>query len=431
LIEDISSTDVAAISLIDQARVDAINSLTPYGANNFLLNQLGAIYGVQPGAQTNTSVYVVFTNTSGAAGFVIAQGFTVSDGTYQYTVQDGGIIATGGVSAPLYCLAILQGSWDVEPNTVTTIITSLPAGVSITCTNPTAGVEGAAAQTAESYRADVIQAGLAAATGMTALLKTALRNVSGVQSRLVSVQSQSPGWLIIVGGGDPYQVAYAIWSSLFDVSTIVPSSLMVESVTVANPGVVATNLTHGFATGQVINIAGALGMTEINNTPLTVTVLSENTFSIGVNTSSYPAYTGGGVVTPNLRNISASVYDAPDTYLIPIVNPLQQMVTMTITWNTTSNNYVSDTAMAQAAQPAIAAYVNSIAAGQAMNLFELQATFQAATALILPTVLLTRMVFAVTIGGVGVSPESGTGIIAGDTQSYFITTASAITVTQG
>jgi hypothetical protein len=41
------------------------------------------------------------------------------------------------------------------------------------------------------------------------------------------------------------------------------------------------------------------------------------------------------------------------------------------------------------------------------------------------------MVFAVTIGGVGVSPESGTGIIAGDTQSYFITTASAITVTQG
>src|ERR1700676_3806380 len=45
LIEDISSTDVAAIALIDQAKIEAVNSLTPLGANNFLLTQLGQIYG--------------------------------------------------------------------------------------------------------------------------------------------------------------------------------------------------------------------------------------------------------------------------------------------------------------------------------------------------------------------------------------------------
>src|ERR1700674_533011 len=45
LVEDISSTDVAAIALIDQAKVELVNSLTPLAANNFLLTQLGQIYG--------------------------------------------------------------------------------------------------------------------------------------------------------------------------------------------------------------------------------------------------------------------------------------------------------------------------------------------------------------------------------------------------
>lgn len=37
LIEDISSTDVAALAVIDQARVDAVNSVSPYGANASVL----------------------------------------------------------------------------------------------------------------------------------------------------------------------------------------------------------------------------------------------------------------------------------------------------------------------------------------------------------------------------------------------------------
>ena len=66
-----------------------------------------------------------------------------------------------------------------------------------------------------------------------------------------------------------------------------------------------------------------------------------------------------------------------------------------------------------------------------MNLFELQATFQTATASVIPNAVLTRMVFAVSINGVGVAPTAGTGIIQGDPESYFSTTAAAITVNQG
>ena len=68
LIEDISSTDTGGLVVIDSARVELGNSLTPYGANAFLLNQLGQIYGVPLGQGSNTSVYVVF---SGPPGYVI------------------------------------------------------------------------------------------------------------------------------------------------------------------------------------------------------------------------------------------------------------------------------------------------------------------------------------------------------------------------
>jgi hypothetical protein len=115
LIEDISSTDVYALVESDSFLVDLVNSVTPFGANAFLLNQLGILYGVDTQPITNTSVYVQFT---GPPGYVIAQGFTVSDGTYQYVCQHGGIIGEDGNSLPMYALATDSGAWPVQANTV-------------------------------------------------------------------------------------------------------------------------------------------------------------------------------------------------------------------------------------------------------------------------------------------------------------------------
>jgi hypothetical protein len=428
LIEDISSTDVAAIALCDSFRVELVNSLTPFGANPFLMNQLGQIYGVVLGQASNTSVYVVF---SGPAGFVIAQGFVVSDGTYQYTVQDGGIIASSGTSQPLFCLATIAGSWAVPAGTVTNLVTSVPSSISLTVTNPETGTPGiATGETQESYRARVLQAGLAASQGMARYLKTLLANVPGVQPRLISVVQQSGGgWQIICGGGDPYEVAYAIYTALFDVSTLVGSQLLIAGITTATLGVVQTTLNHGFTTGQIINIAG-VNPSGFNATGATVTVIDETHFTYGLDTAAL-TYISGGIVTPNLRNVSVTINDYPDTYVIPFVNPPEQQVAITVTWNTTSTNSVSPAAISQLANPALVAYVNSVYAGQPMNLFELQTTFQAAIASALPPQLLTRMVFAVSINGIGVSPESGTGIIAGDPSSYFFTNSTLITVSQG
>ena len=428
LIEDISSTDVYALVTCDAAFGELINSVTPYGANAFLLAQIGAMLGLQPGLPTNTSVYVVF--TCDAPGFVIVRGFTVSDGTYQYVIQDGGVILSSGQSAPLYALAVLSGSWAVASGTVNQLITSIPSTITLSVTNPEAGVASTGAEDEISYRSRVLQANLAASQGMPRYLKTLVANVPGVQPRLVSVLQQAGGgWSVIVGGGDPYAVAYAIYESLFDISTLTGAVLGVSGITKANPGVVTTAINHNYITGQVVTIAGST-VTAWNGN-YTIIVLTPTTFSIGVNTSSFATYTGGGVCTPVLPNIVANLNDYPDSYSIPFINPPQQTVAVTITWNTTSSNYVNPAAIAQLATPAIVDYVNSIPAGQPINDLNMTAAFQAAISSTLPLSLLTRLVIAVSINGIGQSVESGTQIIPGDPISYFETNSSLITVNQG
>lgn len=428
LIEDISSTDVAAIALADAARVELVNSLTPYAANDYLLRQLGNIYGVPLGRDSTTSVQVVF---SGSVGFVISAGFTVSDGTYQYVVQTGGVVGTDGTSGSIFALATTQGSWAVPPGTVTQLVTSVPDAVTLSVTNPEAGLPGTGAQTAEQYRAQVLQAGRAVSQGMPSALRTALQAVEGVQPRLVSVRQQSSGWEVICGGGDPYQVAYAIFISLFDVSSLVGSTIAVTDITQDNPGVVTTDLNHGYTTGDDVTLTGVVGMTEVNGNTYTATVIDEKSFSIGVNTGGFGAYVSGGVCTPNDRNQEVDIYDFPDSYVIRYVQPPQQLVDISVTWNTTSPNLVPPAAVAQLGSPALVDYVMGVVVGQPMNLYEMQTVFQEAVASLVPPEQLTRMVFAVSINGVGVPPISGTGIIEGDPESYFYTDSTRIDIVQG
>ena len=432
LIEDLSSTATAALVVIDQARVDLIASVSPNAANPYILNLLGQMYGVQQGVGTNTGVYVVFT-AAGTPGYVIPSGFVVSDGTYQYTVQDAGVIGVSGSSQPLSCIATQAGTWAVPVNTVTQIVTSYPSTIRLTCTNPLAGSPGVGSQTVEDYRSQVLQAGQATFTGSVTALKTTLANITGVNATQISIRAQTGGgWEVIVGGsGDPYQIGFAILSSLFDPSTLVGSINQVTNITNASVAVVTTSLNHGYTTGQNIVIKGATGLTVVNGVTYSATVLTLTSFSIPLNTTASGTYTGGGVVTPNFRNVTTSLYVPPDTYTIPFVIPPSQNVSMVVTWNTSSTGYVNPSSVAAAAQPALVAYVNSVPVGQPMNLFALQETFQQAVSSLIPQALLTRLVFAISINGIAAPPQTGTFIISGDPESFFTTTAAAIQVNQG
>lgn len=235
LITDLASTATGAIALIDQAMVDLINSVTPYGANIPVLNELGVIYGVPHGVGSNTSVNVVF---MGSPGFIIPRGFVVSDGNYQYAVQNNYIIPASGQSEPAYCLALVEGQWAVPAGTVTQIITSVPDTIKLTVTNLTEGVPGLEAQSVSDYRTQVWRAGMFASQGTPDFVKATVGNVDGVHPRLVSYRQVALGrWALIVGGGDPYIVAKAIYESVPDISILTtdvnnPSGYVPDSVTV-------------------------------------------------------------------------------------------------------------------------------------------------------------------------------------------------------
>ncbi len=435
LIEDISSTDTYALLQCDSSVAELINSLTPYGANAFLLNQLGQVYGVQPQAAYNTSVYVQFTSTT--PGWTIIQGFTISDGVYQYIIQDGGIIGAGGVSGLLLAIATTPGAWAIPIGAVNQLVTSIPASISLTVINPSAGVPAAMAETEDSFRSRTLQAGLAASQGMDRYLKTLVSNIPGVQMRLVSARlvnfTGNNQWEIIVGGGDTYQVANAIYESLFDITTLTGSVLQISGINNANPAVVTTALNHGYATGQMVTFEGITGggFPVMNADPQAITVMTEKTFSFPVDSTTFVTYTGGGVSSPNLRNTYTSILSYPDTYVIPSVEPPLQTVAITVTWNTYSSNYVNPSSVSQLATPALVTYINSIYVGQPINVFEMNTVFQAAVASVIPSQNLTRLIFAVSINGIGVSPVSGTGEILGDPESYFYTDATEIVVSQG
>ena len=233
LIEDMSSTATGALIVQDQAAVDLINSISPLTANEFILEQLGLVYGVRPGLGSNTSVFVTF---HGSPGFVVNIGFIVSDGTHQYIVQDPAIISApgpSGSSQPTFCVAVDPGTWAVPPGTVTQLITSVPEGFTLTCTNDSTGVPGGDPQTIGQYQAQVIQAGQAISTGVSTLVKTALQNVPGVQARLIAFRQTGGGWQVIVGGGDPYQVANAIFQSMFNILDLVGAATVGATETIA------------------------------------------------------------------------------------------------------------------------------------------------------------------------------------------------------
>lgn len=221
LIEDLSSTATGGIVMIDTARVELLNSLTPYGANAFLLAQMGAQTGIEQGTPVNTSVPVQFTGT---VGFVVSPGFQVGDGTNTYQVVNGTVIGSGGTSPIVTAVAVASGAFAVPANTVTVLLTSVPGTVTLTVTNPVDGTPATSTESEQSYRDRVIAAQSVAAQGLPSYLKTVLRNVSGVVSRLVAVRVVlGTGFEVICGGGDTVEVAAAIYSAIFDPSQLTGS----------------------------------------------------------------------------------------------------------------------------------------------------------------------------------------------------------------
>lgn len=229
LIDDVAGTQVGGLAMYDQARVDAVQSVSPVTANPYVLAQQGQQFGIPLAGESNGNALEVF---SGTPGYLIYQGFIVGDGTNQYVVQDGVTIGTGGTSPPTEVIATSPNVFPIPAGAINQIITSVPGGITLTCTNPEAGVPGTGApQTIESYRATIVQAYQFQLQGAPSVIRTLLLQVPGVSSRLISILSNGTKWEVVVGGGDPYQVAAAIYQGVSTPGLLVGSSTTPRNIT--------------------------------------------------------------------------------------------------------------------------------------------------------------------------------------------------------
>lgn len=87
----------------------------------------------------------------------------------------------------------------------------------------------------------------------------------------------------------------------------------ITNITNANPGEV-TSPAHGLQTGAMITINNVDGMLNVNNTNFTITVVDANHFTIGIDTTAFPAYTTGGtwVITfTQFRYLTFTIFTDP------------------------------------------------------------------------------------------------------------------------
>jgi hypothetical protein len=97
-----------------------------------------------------------------------------------------------------------------------------------------------------------------------------------------------------------------------DNGAVLEANKTITGITQANPGVV-TATAHGYSNGDTVVITGVVGMTQVNNKRFKVASVATDTFALqdvdgnNVNTTSYTAYTSGGIAN--------RVYTLTTTYL--------------------------------------------------------------------------------------------------------------------
>lgn len=76
----------------------------------------------------------------------------------------------------------------------------------------------------------------------------------------------------------------------------IPNRQQVSSITNANPGVVTTTQSHGYSTGYQVRFFFPLnvGMNQLKDELVTITVIDDTNFSIGLDTSNFDVFSPVG-----------------------------------------------------------------------------------------------------------------------------------------
>jgi len=107
---------------------------------------------------------------------------------------------------------------------------------------------------------------------------------------------------------------------------VLEGALTITGITQASPGVVTTSGAHSYSTGDRVFLDAIGGMTELAGRSVDITVTGANTFSIGIDTATFGAWTSGGTAARHYT--LATPYAVAD---LPRLKFVQSADTMTLT----------------------------------------------------------------------------------------------------
>lgn len=426
LIEDLLSTSVGCLVFIDQAKVDLINSIAPSTANEALLDQIGIVYGLNRKQATNGSAYVIF---KGTPGFVIPRGFIISDGVHRFYVQEASVINSTGSSNQVYAVSDDDSVFDIPAHTITKIETSVRNDVTLEVDNLQDGIPGQDYESEVEYRSRLMEAAKIASTGTPSMIKTKLLNIEGVRERLLSVMPNGDGYSVIVGGGDPVEIANAIFQTIPTIGILKPSVIAISGIKKGNPTVISTNIAYGLQTGDKVSFTG--NYPDLVGKEFKITYLTDNSFSIPVDTSQSLDYQGGLTLNQNSRNVNVLLRDGVDNYSIPFIVPLQQKIAIQLIWHTEVDSSLYVSAIASITIPLMVQYINNIRIGEGINLYEIEKIFLNGVDEVFNQNFITKIDVSISINDIPQPNSELNKVIKGDPQSYFYVKRDDIVVTGG
>lgn len=100
---------------------------------------------------------------------------------------------------------------------------------------------------------------------------------------------------------------YKYAGTTFQVVTSYATAKNITAITKANPAVV-TSTAHGFVVGDVVKIAGVVGMEELNNQLFVVSAQTSDTFTLaGVDSTAFGTYASGGTAAKGVFSASCEI----------------------------------------------------------------------------------------------------------------------------
>lgn len=128
-------------------------------------------------------------------------------------------------------------------------------------------------------------------------------------------------------GHDDWVLNIISYAPTVDAPYIEPTSsygVNISAITKSNPCQITVSGTGIFTTGETVFINGVVGMTELNDTNYTVTVINGTTVEINVDSTSFSNYTSGGIVWDvgglGTSGDGAGDYDKKYTYVVTAVD---------------------------------------------------------------------------------------------------------------